>query len=140
MTVSIRVQLSDVYAFQSGGIACRIVLADIDERGHVVRALQKLVLGERGMFQWQHITDNERAGMASESDGSVLILPEGVGEALQEALSRYYHGGPAPDRLARADFEHERARRDKLEDVMLGMVDRSVASLGVIAHDLSGVE
>lgn len=114
MTLVIRVQVHDEFLF-SGGIACRVVLADISAQGHIVRAVQKLVSDGQGRWQWHHITDEERMGNPPE-EPSVMIFPEGVGEALQEALSRHFHGGSAPDRLARADFEHERSRRDTAED------------------------
>jgi hypothetical protein len=108
--------------FGGGGITLRVVLADLDSDGHILRSVQRLERAEGGWFQWYHITDEERYGSLAlpHDHPSFIRFPEGVGESVLEALARHYHGSTSSLEL-RADLRHERERRDKLEEV-LGML------------------
>lgn len=129
---AIRVLVADPYMFQNGGIAIRIAMQDIDDtKGWATRTVAVLEQSESGSFwQWRYLTDEDRfTAPDPATDRSLLSFPEGIGEALLEGLSRHYHGGPAPDRQQRADFERERERRDILEDRLASVLDEVIGRI-----------
>jgi hypothetical protein len=109
-------------------------MAEVDDRGFPLKTHAVLRMGEQDTpdrtirFHWHVVQDHERA-MDLEFP-HIIRIPEGVGQALLEALSRNYLGSADVQRLA-ADVIRERARRDTAEDRLWNILDRMTTHLSM---------
>lgn len=131
------------YAFQADGVDVAIAMQEIDERGFPVRTDSVLRLAPEPdftrpevRFMWHHIEDHER-GMNMQFP-HMLRLPEGAGQAVLEALSRYYNG-TADNTAIRADRDRERSRRDLTEDRLWELASGMASTQGMCAGHVQDI-
>jgi hypothetical protein len=68
---------------------------------------------DSGSLVWKVVSPDEAMMVSSPT----FNIPEDVARALMDRLILYFQGG-SDTRTLRKDYEHERARRDHLEDTM----------------------
>jgi hypothetical protein len=130
----IRAFVGNEYAFAADGVDIGISMAEVDERGFplkthaVLRMMPQNETDRTIRFQWHIVLDHERA--IELQFPHIIRLPEGVGQALLEALSRNYHGSADVHRMD-ADLGRERARRDEAENRIWNILDRMTTGLAM---------
>lgn len=85
--------------------------------------------GYDGWFDREQLGGDGLGDSAPESYAEIVFvdLPRDLAAALADAILTEAHGTPAGDvRALRADLDHERDRRDALEDRMIEALDRLI--------------